>query len=135
MIYHLDRQARHLADLCVEWQSKTRPIPCLWPMPESWGPSSVELQAAGHVRHHRQTEEQHDSDEEEEVDETDDTSSAEGGDDLLDAVEEFAVADQYRWEGQSREEMEIEDERTLELGHPSSPVRASPRKRVRILAD
>ncbi|OAX32627.1 hypothetical protein K503DRAFT_805073, partial [Rhizopogon vinicolor AM-OR11-026] len=43
MMFVLDQHAAMLAEMCVTWQEKVRGIPCLWPMPQQWGPLPEKL--------------------------------------------------------------------------------------------
>lgn len=50
--YQLELKAVALRDLCLVWQTKVRPIPPAYPMPESWGPSELELREAAAAATH-----------------------------------------------------------------------------------
>jgi hypothetical protein len=98
-------------------------------MPESWGPSPQDLEAAGYAHYHAQMDNSQVSDDDDDGEE----SSMDGGDELLDAVEDIALADEYRRDHDDLYINGLEAEGDiLELGQPSSPVRVSPRKRSRI---
>ncbi|KAG1723251.1 uncharacterized protein EDB91DRAFT_1087876 [Suillus paluster] len=53
--WHLERRATELSLISVEWQSRVRPIPCAWGMPDSWGPSAMDMARAAHSLYHVKT--------------------------------------------------------------------------------
>ncbi|KAG1876144.1 hypothetical protein C8R48DRAFT_745646 [Suillus tomentosus] len=95
IMYHMDLRARQFIDLVLGWQTKVRPIPCAWPMPDCWGPSHNELANATHVV----CPDVHD-DEDDVGEDRDDWESdiGFGDDELMDVLEDIALTDQYRGE-------------------------------------
>ncbi|OAX30847.1 hypothetical protein K503DRAFT_652077, partial [Rhizopogon vinicolor AM-OR11-026] len=53
--WHLERCATQLSLISVEWQSRVRPIPCAWGMPDNWGPSAMDMACAAHSLYHAKT--------------------------------------------------------------------------------
>ncbi|KAG1721054.1 hypothetical protein EDB19DRAFT_1898376 [Suillus lakei] len=49
LCFHFDLRARLLSGLVVHWQSRVRPIPCAWPLPDSWGPTPNDLAEAANM--------------------------------------------------------------------------------------
>jgi hypothetical protein len=115
--WHLERRATQLSLISVEWQSRVRPIPCAWGMPDSWGPSAVDMARAAHSLYHAKTAHATNSDSlESSEDEGEDSDLDEGDDELMAAMEE---ANEY-WIVDSDSEGDLEgwDETHV----PSSPT-------------
>ncbi|KAG1895948.1 uncharacterized protein F5891DRAFT_1130428 [Suillus fuscotomentosus] len=95
IMYHMDLRARQFIDLVLGWQTKIRPIPCAWPMPDCWGPSHNELANVTHVV----CPDVHD-DEDDVGEDRDDWESdiGFGDNELMDVLEDIALTDQYRGE-------------------------------------
>ncbi|KAG2079395.1 uncharacterized protein F5147DRAFT_661900 [Suillus discolor] len=94
ILYHIDNRAQQFIGLVLGWQTKVRPIPCAWPMPDRWGPSHAELANGTHVY-------SNDHDDEDDVgDDRDDWESdiGCGDEELMDVLEDIALADQYMGE-------------------------------------
>ncbi|KAG1728536.1 hypothetical protein EDB19DRAFT_1897380 [Suillus lakei] len=51
LCFHFDLRARLLSGLVVHWQSRVRPIPCAWPLPDSWGPTPNDLAEAANIQY------------------------------------------------------------------------------------
>ncbi|KAG1857793.1 hypothetical protein F4604DRAFT_1931288 [Suillus subluteus] len=49
LCFHFDLHARLLSGLVVHWQSQVHPIPCAWPLPDSWGPTLNDLAEAANM--------------------------------------------------------------------------------------
>ncbi|KAG1847699.1 hypothetical protein F4604DRAFT_1687955 [Suillus subluteus] len=118
--WHLQKHAAQLSLMCFEWQSRVRPIPTAWEMPDSWGPSSTDIAHAGHSLYHAKTAQAAHADSWElSEDENNDDDVDEGGvdDELMAAVEEVAYANEYRIVDS---DSEVED--WDEVHVPSSPT-------------
>ncbi|KAG1900860.1 uncharacterized protein F5891DRAFT_1188357 [Suillus fuscotomentosus] len=132
MPFHLRAHAEELLSICVVWKNKVREIPCAWPV-EHWGPTNKDLLRA--TRDQVQSSFfQDDNDDEsvgvvDESDEDGDLAYSEVGDDeLMDAIEEVALADEYRYQDEDFiDDIDIEDSFM-----PSSPTKSTPKKRRRI---
>ncbi|KAG1888878.1 uncharacterized protein F5891DRAFT_987759 [Suillus fuscotomentosus] len=93
LCFHFDLRAHLLSGLVVHWQSQVRPIPCAWPLPDSWGPTPNDLAEAANMYYQPScldgtaavydSENDWESDEERENDE------------LIDELEEAALAGAY----------------------------------------
>ncbi|KAG2746663.1 hypothetical protein P692DRAFT_20738493, partial [Suillus brevipes Sb2] len=93
LCFHFDLRARLLSGLVVHWQSRVHPIPCAWPLPDSWGPTLNDLAEAANMYYQPScldgtaavydSENDWESDEERENDE------------LIDELEEAALAGAY----------------------------------------
>ncbi|KAG1723637.1 hypothetical protein EDB19DRAFT_1951979 [Suillus lakei] len=93
LCFHFDLRTRLLSGLVVHWQSRVRPIPCAWPLPDSWGPTPNDLAEAANMYYQPScldgtaavydSENDWESDEERENDE------------LIDELEEAALAGAY----------------------------------------
>ncbi|KAG1847703.1 hypothetical protein F4604DRAFT_1935747 [Suillus subluteus] len=93
LCFHFDLRTRLLSGLVVHWQSQVRPIPCAWPLPDSWGPTLNDLAEAANMYYQPScldgtaavydSENDWESDEERENDE------------LIDELEEAALAGAY----------------------------------------
>ncbi|KAG2144232.1 hypothetical protein DEU56DRAFT_870390 [Suillus clintonianus] len=94
LCFHFDLRARFLSGLVVHWQSQVRPIPCAWPLPDSWGPIENDLAEAANTYYQPSrldgtavmddSENDWESEDERENDE------------LIDQLEEAALAETYR---------------------------------------
>ncbi|KAG1776141.1 hypothetical protein EV702DRAFT_1046311 [Suillus placidus] len=120
--WHLEKCAAQLSLTCIEWQTRVRPIPCAWEMPDSWGPSSTDIANAAHSLYHAKTVQPVNGDSWElSEDGSDDDELNDGGvdDELIAAVEEVAHANEYRI-------VDLDDEGELEYWDevhvPSSPT-------------
>jgi hypothetical protein len=119
--FHLDKRAAELSLRCVEWQSRVRPIPCAWKMPESWGPTATDISCAAHSLYHASTAQSETGDllemseDEGEHDDIDDG----GNDELMADMEDVAYANEYHIAGSdSEEDLEYWDE----VHVPFSPI-------------
>ncbi|OJA10545.1 hypothetical protein AZE42_11907, partial [Rhizopogon vesiculosus] len=127
MLFVLDQHATMLAEMCVTWQEKVHGIPCLWPMPQEWGPLPEKLTAA--ASHH------HDSVANGSlalvVDDEDYEDLSDGDDgELLDTIEDIALIDEYHGESIGDKLSGINFEYELcDLDPLSSLVRPSTNKR------
>ncbi|KAG2106897.1 hypothetical protein BD769DRAFT_1630671 [Suillus cothurnatus] len=127
MPFHLKARTEELLCICVIWRNKVREIPCACPV-ESWGPTNEDLLRA--ARDQVQSSFFQDDDDNESVgvvDECDkdgDPAYSEVGDDeLMDAIEEVALADEYRYQDEDLID-DVEDSFM-----PSSPTKSTPKKR------
>ncbi|KAG1776275.1 hypothetical protein EV702DRAFT_1179920 [Suillus placidus] len=116
MPFHLRACTEELLCICVVWKNKVREIPCAWPV-ESWD----QVQSSFF---------QDDDDDEsvgvvDESDEDGDLAYSEVGDnELMDAIEEVALADEYRYQDEDLiDDIDIEDSFM-----PSSPTKSTPKK-------
>lgn len=119
--YHLEKQAAELSITCVEWQSRVRPIPCAWEMPDSWGPSPTDIARAAQLLYHAKVLQPLNGDlwEFSEDEGGDDVDEAGDDDELMAAMEEIAYANQYRIvDSDSEGDLEYWDE----VHVPSSPT-------------
>jgi len=106
--WHLERRATQLSLISVEWQSRVRPIPCAWGMPDSWGPSAMDMARAAHSLYHAKTMHATNGDSlESEEDEGEDSDLDEGDDELMAAMEE---ANEYWIDSDSEGDLEGWDE-------------------------
>jgi hypothetical protein len=93
LCFHFNLRAYLLSGLVVHWQSQVCPIPCAWPLPDSWGPTPNDLAEAANMYYQPScldgtaavydSENDWESDEERENDE------------LIDELEEAALAGAY----------------------------------------
>lgn len=96
MVYQLDLKKDELRLLSRAWGVQVRPIHPAWPMDENWGPDTdlAALEVEGGFR-------------EQLVDEDDDWES-DGedmeDDELLDALEDFGLLDEYRFATQTEDD-------------------------------
>ncbi|KAG1833599.1 hypothetical protein DFJ58DRAFT_736069 [Suillus subalutaceus] len=93
ILYHMNCRARQFIVLVLGWQTKVRPIPCAWPMPDCWGPSQTELANGTPVVY------PDDPDDEDHVSDDGDDWESDigcGDEELMDVLEDIALADQYR---------------------------------------
>ncbi|KAG2741777.1 hypothetical protein P692DRAFT_20879912 [Suillus brevipes Sb2] len=126
MPFHLKARAEELLCICVIWRNKVREIPCAWPV-ESWGPTNEDLLRAARDQVQSSFFQDDDDDESvgvvDECDEDGDPAYSEVGDDeLMDAIEEVALADEYRYQDEDLID-DVEDSFM-----PSSPTKSTPKK-------
>ncbi|KAG1840800.1 hypothetical protein F4604DRAFT_1885023 [Suillus subluteus] len=134
MSFHLRSRADELVNICVIWKKKVQNIPCAWPMTASWGPSDEALVQATYNQA-RSSFRGEDDDESSEGDrEGDCESDLEYGkiedEELMDAIEEIALADEYRY-GQNAEFTDDLDDLD-DIGDdfmPSSPIKLLHKRR------
>ncbi|KAG1887859.1 hypothetical protein F4604DRAFT_1675004 [Suillus subluteus] len=100
MSFHLWAHAEELLSICVVWKKKAQEIPCAWPDDDDDESVGVE----------------------EESDEEGDMAYEVGDDELMDAIEEVALADEYRYQDEDLID-DIEDSFM-----PSSPTKPTPKK-------
>lgn len=132
MSFHLQSRADELVNICVVWKKKVQCIPCAWPVGESWGPSDeVLLQAAcNQVQSSFWHEDDESVEGEEEGDCNGDLEYGEIGDEeLMDAIEDIALADEYRYNHSNEWVDDMDD--IDDGGIYSSPIKLS-HKRQRI---
>ena len=130
--FHLQSRADELVNICVVWKKKVQCIPCAWPVGESWGPSDeVLLQAAcNQVQSSFWHEDDESVEGEEEGDCNGDLEYGEIGDEeLMDAIEDIALADEYRYNHSNEWVDDMDD--IDDGGIYSSPIKLS-HKRQRI---
>ena len=119
ILYHMNCRARQFIVLVLGWQTKVRPIPCAWPMPDCWGPSQTELANGTPVVY---PDVHDDEDVEDDVwDDGDDWESdiGCGDEELMDVLEDIALADQYR----GQEVHDIEDDYVIHESLIDSPTK------------
>ncbi|KAG1764398.1 hypothetical protein EV702DRAFT_1182598 [Suillus placidus] len=134
MSFHLRSRADELVDICVIWKKKVQNIPCAWPTTANWGPSDEALVQAAYNQA-RSSFRGEDDDESSEGDrEGDCESDLEYGEiedeELMDAIEEIALADEYRY-GQNAEFTDDLDDLD-DIGDdfmPSSPIKSLHKRR------
>jgi len=128
MMFVLDQHAAMLAEMCLTWQEKVRGIPCLWPMPQQWGPLPEKLAVAA-SRHHDSVANGSPA---LVVNDEDYEDSSDGDDgELLDTIEGIALMDEYHGESIGDELSGINFEyEVYDLDPLSSPVRPSTNKRL-----
>ncbi|KAG2047005.1 hypothetical protein BDR06DRAFT_985353 [Suillus hirtellus] len=106
--FHMRARADELLHICVVWKKKVQDIPCTWPV-KSWDQYEDDDESVG---------------EQEESDEDSDLAYYEVGDDeLMDAIEEVALADEYRYQDEDIDD-DVED-----TFMPSLPTKSSLKKR------
>jgi hypothetical protein len=123
MTFHLASRSEELIDMCVTWRKKVQCIPCAWPV-SRWGPSDEVLfrAACDQVQpSFRDEDEQSEQGGKENDNEGLDDNDI-GDDELMDAIEDIALADEYRYAEDTRDfDYDLED---IEDGFmPSSPTR------------
>ncbi|KAG1812684.1 hypothetical protein EV424DRAFT_1473565 [Suillus variegatus] len=125
MSFHLRAHAEELLSICVVWKKKAQEIPCAWPV-KSWGPPNEDLLRAARDQVQSSFFQDDDDDEsvgvEEESDEEGDMAYEVGDDELMDAIEEVALADEYRYQDEDFID-DIEDSFM-----PLSPTKPTPKK-------
>jgi hypothetical protein len=127
MPFHLKARTEELLCICVIWRNKVREIPCACPV-ESWGPTNEDLLRAARDQVQSSFFQDDDDDESvgvvDECDKDGDPAYSEVGDDeLMDAIEEVALADEYRYQDEDLID-DVEDSFM-----PSSPTKSTPKKR------
>jgi hypothetical protein len=127
MSFHLQSRANELVNICVVRKKKVQCIPCAWPVVESWGPSDEALlqAACNQVQSSFRHEDDDESIEgEEEGDYKGDLEYGEIGDEeLMDAIEDIALADEYRYDHSNEWVDDMDD--IDDDGIPSSPIKLS----------
>ncbi|KAG0703204.1 hypothetical protein DFH29DRAFT_981988 [Suillus ampliporus] len=101
MSFHLRSRADELVNICVVWKKKVQCIPCAWPVGESWGPSDEALLQAARDQAQSSFRDEDDAEsvEGEEGDCEGDLEYGEIGDEeLMDAIEDIALVDEYRYD-------------------------------------
>ncbi|KAG1819999.1 hypothetical protein EV424DRAFT_1472573 [Suillus variegatus] len=130
MSFHLRSRADELINICVVWKKKVQCIPCAWPVGESWGPSDEALLQAARDQAQSSFRDEVDAEsvEGEEGDCEGDLEYGEIGDEeLMDAIEDIALADEYRYDYSN----ELVDDTDDIDDHymPSSPIKLSNKRR------
>ncbi|KAG1898846.1 uncharacterized protein F5891DRAFT_954811 [Suillus fuscotomentosus] len=130
MSFHLRSHADELVNICVVWKKKVQCIPCAWPVGESWGPSDEALLQAARDQAQSSFRDEDDAEsvEGEEGDCEGDLEYGEIGDEeLMDAIEDIALADEYRYDYSN----ELVDDTDDIDDHymPSSPIKLSNKRR------
>ncbi|KAF9243576.1 hypothetical protein BU15DRAFT_59931 [Melanogaster broomeanus] len=125
LAYELGLHCADLAELCVEWQTQVRMIPCPSPMAGTWGPSPEQLTEAArmkvssiYIADYR----------EEVVSEDECVEESEDSISNLATVEDFALVDKYHSQ-LGGEDFGIGDwdwDDMLDLDPPSSPSKSYP---------
>lgn len=91
--------SHNLCGLCAIWEAEVRSIPCIDEDPQSWGPSDAEIWSTRIADDGIATEQDWTIDSNEEIGSEDSDSdrclSEENDDDLLEAIEEAALADAH----------------------------------------
>ncbi|KAG1849101.1 hypothetical protein C8R48DRAFT_750301 [Suillus tomentosus] len=124
--FHLRSRADELVNICVVWKKKVQCIPCAWPVGESWGPSDEALLQAARDQAQSSFRDEDDAEsvEGEEGDCEGDLEYGEIGDEeLMDAIEDIALADEYRYD-HSNELLDDTDDIDNHF-MPSSPIKLS----------
>jgi hypothetical protein len=114
-----------LANICVVWRRKVQCIPCAWSVVESWGPSDEVLLRATHEQAQPSFRDEDDQSvgPVEEDNEGDLDCGEIGDDELMDAIEDIALVDEYRYDIDPDDDLDdIEDDFM-----PSSPTRCPTR--------
>ncbi|KAG1802391.1 uncharacterized protein BJ212DRAFT_1230859, partial [Suillus subaureus] len=90
--------ADKLANICVVWRRKAQCIPCAWSVVDSWGPSDEVLLQATHeqVQPSFWDEDDQSVGPVEEDNKGDSDCGEIGDDELMDAIEDIALVDEYR---------------------------------------
>ncbi|KAG1744527.1 uncharacterized protein EDB91DRAFT_1236494 [Suillus paluster] len=125
MSFHLRSCADELVNICVVWKKKVQCIPCAWSVGESWGPSDEALlqAACDQVWSSFRDEDDDDSVEgEEEGDCKEDMGYGEIEDEeLMDAIEDIALVDEYRYDHSNEL---VDDTNDIDDDYmPSSPIK------------
>jgi hypothetical protein len=99
--FHLRSRADELVNICVVWKRKVQCIPCAWPVVGSWGPSDEALlrAACDQVQPSFRNDDDDDDDESVEAGDLEYGEIGEIGDEeLMDAIEDIALGDAYRYD-------------------------------------
>lgn len=122
MTFHLTSRAEELADICVTWRRKVQCIPCAWSVVDGWGPSDEVLLQATHeqVQPSFQDEDNQSVGPGEENDEGDSEYGEIRDDELMDAIEDIALADEYRYDIDPDDDLDDIEDSFM----PSSPTRS-----------
>ncbi|KAG1833612.1 hypothetical protein DFJ58DRAFT_847798 [Suillus subalutaceus] len=135
MSFHLGSRADELVNICVIWRKKVQCIPCVWPMIASWGPSDEALVQAAFSQARSSFWDEDDDDESLEGDrEGDGESDLEYGEiedeELMDAIEEIALADEYRYDQNKELVDDLDDLDDIDNDFmPSSPIKSLHKRR------
>ncbi|KAG2344778.1 hypothetical protein BDR05DRAFT_975323 [Suillus weaverae] len=125
LTFHLTSCTDELANICVVWRRKVQCIPCAWSVVDSWGPSDEVLLQATHeqVQPSFQDKDDQSVGPVEEDNEGDSDCGEIGDDELMDAIEDIALVDEYRYDIDPDDDLDdIEDDFM-----PSSPTRCPTR--------
>ncbi|KII82995.1 hypothetical protein PLICRDRAFT_119974 [Plicaturopsis crispa FD-325 SS-3] len=129
MLYQLELREEYLRRVCVTWERAVRPLPCKYPMPESWGPSLAALVDTAALEATASYLESDDDDGD--YDSLGELSEDDDDAELLEIAEETALTDAYRSDRRTAtEKLGL----NLDNDVSSSPVRltgSSSRKRAR----
>ncbi|KAG1813496.1 uncharacterized protein BJ212DRAFT_1447764 [Suillus subaureus] len=121
LTFHLTSRTDELANICVVWRRKVQCIPCAWSVVDSWGPSDEVLLRATHEQAQPSFRDKDDQSvgPVEEDNEGDSDCGEIGDDELMDAIEDIALVDEYRYDIDPDDDPDdIEDDFM-----PSSPAR------------
>ncbi|KAG1727336.1 hypothetical protein EDB19DRAFT_1897559 [Suillus lakei] len=121
LTFHLTSCVDELANICVVWRRKVQCIPCAWSVVDSWGPSDEVLLRATHEQAQPSFRDEDDQSvgPVEEDNEGDSDCGEIGDDELMDAIEDIALVDEYRYDIDPDDDLDdIEDDFM-----PSSPTR------------
>ncbi|KAG2115662.1 hypothetical protein BD769DRAFT_1363277 [Suillus cothurnatus] len=135
MSFHLGSRADELVNICIIWRKKVQCIPCAWPMIASWGPSDEALVQAAFSQARSSFRDEDDDDESLEGDrEGDGESDLEYGEiedeELMDAIEEIALADEYRYDQNKELVDDLDDLDDIDNDFmPSSPIKSLHKRR------
>ncbi|KAF9231394.1 hypothetical protein BU15DRAFT_90924 [Melanogaster broomeanus] len=131
VVFHLRRRADFLKELSTIWCAKVNLIPCAWPMPISWGAPELHGEQHGNSLARADLSGVDNEDEDGDGDDEDHAQQSESGslDSLLDAVEDFALAEEYRYQDYNDFNPDAIDDDLFNMAPLSSPVRQQPRKR------
>jgi hypothetical protein len=131
MSFHLRSRADELVNICVVWKKKVQCIPCAWPVGESWGPSDEALLQAAYDQVQSSFRDEDDDESvggEEEGDCKGDLEYGEIGDEeLMDAIEDIALVDEYRYDHSNEL---VDDTDDIDDDYmPSSPIKLAHKRR------
>ncbi|KAG1838785.1 hypothetical protein F4604DRAFT_1691496 [Suillus subluteus] len=116
ILYYLDCHAQQFIDLVLGWQMKVCPIPSAWPMPDCWGLSHAELANRARMMYpdvHGDEDDVWEDGDDWELD------IGCGDEELMDVLEDIALADQYR----GREVHDIEGDYVINDSVINSPTK------------
>ncbi|KAG2063600.1 hypothetical protein BDR04DRAFT_1163523 [Suillus decipiens] len=120
LTFHLTSCTNELANICVVWRRKFQCIPCTWSVVDSWEPSDEVLLQATHEQAQPSFRDKDDQSvgPVEEDNEGDSDCGEIGDDELMDAIEDIALVDEYRYDIDPDDDLDdIEDDFM-----PSSPT-------------
>ncbi|KIM51218.1 hypothetical protein SCLCIDRAFT_33624 [Scleroderma citrinum Foug A] len=125
--YHLKKHRDNLLEVYIKWEAKVRHIPCAWAVSRPWGPTAEDVAGClTAIQNPCVVAEEHPVDQS-----LDDYSSdwedvrSEGDDELLMAIEEMALAEEYPIEEADEGEFTEDEEWLGDIGNgylPSSPL-------------